>query len=101
MLLVSMSMSAQKLKGDMNHNGKLDIEDITMLIEKYLTMEEPTDSPSGPSDSPSGPSAGPSGSVGEIPGAPDGSHLSGPAGSGEDDPSAFAAPRTSVYRRAE
>lgn len=96
MLLVSMSMSAQKLKGDMNHNGKLDIEDITMLIEKYLTMEEPTDT----TDS-SGPSSGPSGTTGEIHDAPDGSHLSGPVGSGEDDPLAFAAPRKSVCKRAE
>lgn len=41
MLFVSICMSAQTLKGDVNGNGKIDIDDVTMLISIYLDYEKP------------------------------------------------------------
>ena len=38
--LLPMSMSAQVINGDLNHNGDLDVEDITLLINGYLTGEK-------------------------------------------------------------
>ena len=38
--LLPMSMSAQAINGDLNHNGDLDVEDITLLINGYLTGEK-------------------------------------------------------------
>ena len=38
--LLPMSMGAQVINGDLNHNGDLDVEDITLLINGYLTGEK-------------------------------------------------------------
>ena len=37
--LLPMSMSAQVINGDLNHNNSLDVGDVTLLIDGYLTGE--------------------------------------------------------------
>ena len=39
-LAMSTTLHAQILSGDLNHNGDLDVEDITLLINGYLTGEK-------------------------------------------------------------
>jgi formylglycine-generating enzyme required for sulfatase activity len=38
-LLTAMTMNAQVINGDLNHNDNLDVEDVTLLIDGYLTGE--------------------------------------------------------------
>ena len=39
-VLTSLTMDAQTISGDLNHNGELDVDDITLLIGDYLTGEK-------------------------------------------------------------
>lgn len=39
-VLTALTMDAQVISGDLNHNGELDVEDITLLINGYLTGEK-------------------------------------------------------------
>ena len=41
-LLTAMTMQAQVINGDLNHNDNLDVEDVTLLIDGYLTGEKET-----------------------------------------------------------
>ena len=36
-LLTAITMNAQVINGDLNHNDNLDVEDVTLLIDGYLT----------------------------------------------------------------
>ncbi len=44
-LLTAITMNAQVINGDLNHNDNLDVEDVTLLIDGYLTGETETVSP--------------------------------------------------------
>ena len=44
-IVLSSTAQAQVINGDLNHNQGLDVEDVTLLIDGYLTGETETVSP--------------------------------------------------------
>ena len=38
-IVLSSGSQAQVINGDLNHNGDLDVDDVTLLIDGYLTGE--------------------------------------------------------------